>query len=357
MFAIAAETMAKGMAMIISQIFTAAATWAPWWSFSSRLWDSLSALQWAAVISALVLTVGAVLEYWVKLKLLTLLIGKWAFGKSSAFDRCALRKLLIHSLGPILVVLGIAGDFVFEGRAFILEDRQEEEARKTIGSLAEQAKQADREAQTAISDSSTALGQAKDALAKAGAAEASLSKAEAEAKDAQTASSSALTMAKDAHKEADAFEEEIKSAKKQAADIAKQLTPRSLSHDDTKAIGDKMKRFSPRFIGRKIQITSYTQDLEGIVFSVEVFHIFDDTGIEIDPVIGRLEPIGLVETGVRIVGPIRDQDVIKLLVREIHDRADTEVSGEWKDEYKQLAIFVAFKPIAGLPKIIRPTSH
>jgi hypothetical protein len=37
------------------------------------------------------------------------------------------------------VVLGIAGEVVFEGKAFILEDRQEEQARKIVGSLREKA--------------------------------------------------------------------------------------------------------------------------------------------------------------------------------------------------------------------------
>lgn len=124
--------------MMINQILTVAALSAPRWSFSS-LWNSLWALQWAAVLSALILTVGAVAEYWEKLKALTLLIGKWVLRKSTPFDRCVLKKMLIHSAGPILVVLGIAGDFVFEGRAFILEDRQEEQAQRIVGSLQQQA--------------------------------------------------------------------------------------------------------------------------------------------------------------------------------------------------------------------------
>jgi len=129
-----AERMASGMARIISQILTVAAVSAPWWSVSS-FWNSLSALQWAAAISALILTIGAVIEYWHKLKALTLLACKWTLRKSTAFDRCTFRKLVIHSIGPLLVTFGIAGDFIFEGRAFILEDKQEEQARKTLGSL------------------------------------------------------------------------------------------------------------------------------------------------------------------------------------------------------------------------------
>lgn len=124
--------------MINSHILTVAASSAPWWSLSS-LWSSLRALQWAAAISALILTIGAITEYWEKLKQLTFLTGKWLLGRSKPFERCVLRKFLVHSLGPILVTVGIAGDFIFEGRAFILEDRQEAQAEKNLVSLEDRA--------------------------------------------------------------------------------------------------------------------------------------------------------------------------------------------------------------------------
>ena len=89
-----------------------------------KVWNNLAFLQWAAVLSTLVLTVGAILEYRHQLKPLILLIAKWICRKSSPFDRCAFKKLLLLSFGPILVVCGIAGEVVFEGRAFIVEDRQ-----------------------------------------------------------------------------------------------------------------------------------------------------------------------------------------------------------------------------------------
>jgi hypothetical protein len=102
-----------------------------------KLWNDLVFLQVAAVLSALVLTVGAILEYSHQLKRLALLAAKWMCRKSTPFDRCVFKKLLLHSFGPILVVLGIAGEFVFEGRTFIVEDRQEEQGKKTIASLQE----------------------------------------------------------------------------------------------------------------------------------------------------------------------------------------------------------------------------
>jgi hypothetical protein len=151
-----------------------------------RFWNNLTALQAAAVISALVLTIGAVVEYWYKLKILAVLVLKWIRGKSTPFDRCTFNKLFIHSIGPILVVLGIAGEVVFEGRTFVVEDTQEEQARQIVGSLGEKAEQADTKAKTAIVDSTTALSQAKDALGKAGKAQEYLGKAEDEANKAET---------------------------------------------------------------------------------------------------------------------------------------------------------------------------
>src|SRR5579863_6223877 len=131
---IIAAIIARGKAMIISHIFMVAASWAPWWS-SSSFWNSLRALQWAAAMSALLLTIGAAVEYWEKLKHIVRILGKWVLGKSTAYDRCVLKKLVIHSLGPILVLVGISGDFVFGGRTFILEDKQEENAQRIVDSL------------------------------------------------------------------------------------------------------------------------------------------------------------------------------------------------------------------------------
>lgn len=119
--------------MIMSQILMVATFRAFLWS--SKFWNSLTILQIAAVVSAFILTIGAVIEYWYKLKMLAFLTIKFLSGRSRSFERCTLRKLAIHSLGPILVVLGIAGEVVFEGRAFIVEDRQEEQAQGKLRQL------------------------------------------------------------------------------------------------------------------------------------------------------------------------------------------------------------------------------
>jgi hypothetical protein len=172
---------------------------------------------------------------------------------------------------------------------------------------------------------------------------------------AQTASSNALTLSRSAREEADSFERDIALAKKQAADIAKQLAPRTLSPSDWEAIGKQLKPFAPRLAGRKIAISSYTQDAEGIVFSLEIMECLTRAGISVDPTIGRVMPVGLVEMGVTITGPTEDGDFIKSLGAAIHLRADTSVHAEWNSaKYKELAIRVGVKPIEGLPTVEQP---
>jgi hypothetical protein len=143
-----------------------------------RFWNNLTALQAAAVISALILTIGAIVEYWDKLKLLASLLLKWTLRKSTPFDRCVFRKLLLHSIGPILVVLGIAGEVIFEGRTFVVEDRQEEQSRKIVGSLRDKAGQAETKAQSALDESSLAETKANVAATTASSAETLAGKAQ-----------------------------------------------------------------------------------------------------------------------------------------------------------------------------------
>jgi hypothetical protein len=135
-----------GKARITIQTLMFASSSALRWSSDSsspsllvRFWNSLSELQAAAVIATAVLTIGAVIEYWEKFKLIWPLFMKWTLFKSNPFERCVLRRVAIHSLGPILVVIGIGGEVIFEGRTFVVEDRQEEQSRAIVGSLRDKA--------------------------------------------------------------------------------------------------------------------------------------------------------------------------------------------------------------------------
>jgi hypothetical protein len=86
-------------------------------------WNNLSFLQWASAISALTLTLGAIAEYKDKLNALAKLFLKLVLLRSNAFERCTLCKLFGHSIGPLLVVLGIAGELIFGTRSFIVDNR------------------------------------------------------------------------------------------------------------------------------------------------------------------------------------------------------------------------------------------
>jgi hypothetical protein len=92
------------------------------------LWMRLSLFQKGAAISALVLTLGAVIEDWSKLKQLTRLLWRLVLLRSNPFERCVLRKLLIHSVAPIMVIGGIAGELFFETSDFIEENRKAAES-------------------------------------------------------------------------------------------------------------------------------------------------------------------------------------------------------------------------------------
>jgi hypothetical protein len=99
----------------------------------SKMWDSLRLFQLLAGLSALILTIGVLIEYGVQLKQLIKLFWKWLLRKATQFEKCVLRKMLLHLIGPILVIIGVAGDVLFEIRLFVIEDEQEialEQARK-----------------------------------------------------------------------------------------------------------------------------------------------------------------------------------------------------------------------------------
>jgi hypothetical protein len=81
------------------------------------------------------LIAGAVIEDWPKLKQIGFLTAKWVLFRCNSFERCILKKLILHSVGALLVVFGIAGELVFETRTFIVEDAESTAANIEIGQL------------------------------------------------------------------------------------------------------------------------------------------------------------------------------------------------------------------------------
>lgn len=262
--------------MIISQILTVAAISAPWRSLSS-LWSSLRALQWAAAISALILTIGAVIEYWEKLKQLTLLIGRWLSGRSKPFDRCVLRKLIVHSIGPILVTLGIAGDFVFEGRTFVLENRQESES------------------QDRISANEKKTAEANERVSKA--------QNEAAGFQAQIANAN----------ERSARANEVAESERLATEeLQKQVEPRRLTPNQIRELESLT-----QFAGHTVDIGSYLDDPEGLVLSSQILNALTNAHIAIVDNRSTMETGSNVFLGVFVQhGDQALQDKLKAILSE-----------------------------------------
>lgn len=268
-----------------------------------RFWNSLVAQEVAAVVSALVLAIGAVIEYWSKIKLLTLLALKWILGRSTPFDRCTFRKLFIHSVGPILVVLGIAGEFVFEGRTFVLGYRQEQQSETAVTSLREKASVNERDA-----------GQLR--------------------------------------KDAEGLKEKAAAEELARIQLQKEIQPRTLTLEQRKALAEKLGKFAFGFKGRKVKLVSQVGDAEGIVFTVEIHDILHRAEIEVDTTgVARQEWIGTIYFGAKITGPNGDAEFIKTLLNGLRDGIGNDgIDAEASPKYGETIVTIGAKPILGLPK-------
>jgi hypothetical protein len=135
--------------------------------------------------------------------------------------------------------------------------------------------------------------------------------------------------------------------------IEQQLAPRTLTDSDRQTIGKQLRPFAPVFSGRKVKISSYSADAEGIVFSLEIMDTLTRAGIDVEPIIGRSIPVGLVDLGVKVTGPIADESFIRSLLNGIKAHLDTSLRGEWDSKYTEVNIEVGVKPIVGLPDVSR----
>lgn len=217
-----------------------------------NLWDRLSFLQWAAAVSTLILTLGAVWEYEAKLKPLAKLGWRCLLFRASQFERCTFRKLLLHSAAPILVVLGIAGELVFETRSFIVENDLAAESEKQISQARLDAANANKlakgyEAQIADSNARVKTAEAQVATAKA-----DVSVAVARVAEADARSQEARSMAE---------AEKLERVRLEAI-----VAPRSLSVEQQRQIADACRRFS----GHRVLVSSYGLDGEGAAIGAQI---------------------------------------------------------------------------------------
>jgi len=128
------------------QMLMAAIQLAVRWS----LWAVI--LEIASVASTLILVVGAALEYRPILEKLAYLLKKAILLKANEFERCILKEMARHSLGPVLVVLGIAGELIFGLGAFIAQDFETTEIQQQAGEAAKSATIAKNAADATLDD-------------------------------------------------------------------------------------------------------------------------------------------------------------------------------------------------------------
>ncbi len=170
------------------------------WSASVGIWSNPKWLEFLSALSTIILVVGAVIEEWPKLQQIGALTAKVVAFCSTQYDRYFLKKLLAHSLGAILVVVGIAGELIFETRTFIVEDRETATLQKEAG-----------DAKRSAQDASVAAGQAVQSLALVG----------QEAADAHALARSASDIATPVKETADKAKREAVSSAEKAASVEK----------------------------------------------------------------------------------------------------------------------------------------
>jgi len=207
------------------------------------------------------------------------------------------RERLFDKIGICFFAIAVLAEIA----AFPYGQRNDTLSERTIGSLDARVKEANGNADMAVTNSSTALSQSKDALTKAGKAEDSLGKAESEAKGAQAVSSNALTLARDARTEANSFEKDIVTAKKQALALQEQadeirddIAWRHVSPKEAEAI---RKSVPASLRGLKVEVRHLLSDPEAGKYASEIADALRPE-LEVDGSSGYLGPWGTIPQGV-----------------------------------------------------------
>ena len=236
--------------------------------------------------------------------------NKWRRSNDSRKNWVPLWSLI----GLILVIVGVAGEGIFEGAVGLTDTHLRN-----------------------FDDSLIADTQLRASTAELDAAKARVETAKLD-QDTQSLKTEAAT--------ANRIAENEKLARVKLQNI---IEPRSLSEADRKLIGGDLRRFSPTFSGRKVKIQSQVGDAESFLFAIEIGNILDRAGILTDSTgIGRMVPVGGLLIGVKVTGPPNDGPFIKTLIEGINVRLKKGLYGEWKSSYTDPIIFVGLKPIAGL---------
>ena len=133
------------------------------------VWNNSRDLEIESALFTLILVIGATIEYWEELKILAFQTLKVLRFRSLPYEWPVLKKLAFHSLGPILVLVGIAGELVFETRTFIVEDRETAALTREAADAKQSATEAKMASTGALADFQEANRRLGELTAKAGA--------------------------------------------------------------------------------------------------------------------------------------------------------------------------------------------
>jgi hypothetical protein len=190
----------------------------------------------------------------------------------------------IAYLGLLLVVVGVAGEGIFE----FLSSRSETalrshdehilgETEKTFGHVKDSAEAAAKAASLAKTSASTADASAKEASAKSG--------------EAVSSAGNAVNLAKGARQEAESFEKDIASANKTATEAEKHLA--EALREVAKAEAELNRIRSPRSITNEPALIAALTPFKGTEYTLNVF--MDDESLQfIRAVAGALDAAGWV---------------------------------------------------------------
>lgn len=255
-----------------------AASLATRWSLSD-IWNSAGFLETASALSTLILIIGAVVEEWPKLKQIGLLTVKWIAFRSTAFERCVLKKLITHSIGAILVVVGIVGELVFETRTFIVEDRETAILNTKAGDAATSAHNAAIDAGTAHTLAEGASDTANAAKTVAGEAQGKANSANATAGKAEGKASAAGEKANELDRQLAITKAQLQIVETKRAELDESLKPRklcSVAYDDGTTNFDSLKPLA----GHKVIVESIP-DFEARQAAAYIVAILRDAGLEV----------------------------------------------------------------------------
>lgn len=215
---------------------------------------ALGSLRVGLIIFTSLVAIGLVLEYKTALRLIILGLWKLLTFRSTAIDRCALRRMCWHFLGAILVTVGVAGEFWIEYEQY----------------------------------------GAENSLTRATAAE-------RDKLNGETAQ--ANVQARKANERAAANEAKAASLDNENLKLRKTIEPRSLTLDQQRAIADTLHAFA----GTYVDVWSLMHDPEGYLLSEQIIAAFRRGHLAVQDDAGKYTDSNARDVGVGVACPDTQQ--------------------------------------------------